>query len=124
VSAWRIKVRIGPRVERLRADTLDQALDELEASTRAAATAEGRRGPIDLRVRRFEPHDQVIVRSELRGPGRWRPAIRAGLDVRGDGEIEAWTGGVQRERVVPQDGETPYQALRRAITAAARAAGS
>jgi hypothetical protein len=119
VSRWRVTVRIGPRVERVRAETLDEALDELEARTRAAATAQGRRGTIDLRIRRFEPEDQVIIRSELRGPGRWRPTVRAGLDVRGDGEIEAWTGSVRRERVTPEEGETPYDAVRRATTAAA-----
>jgi len=108
-------VRVGPRVQRMRSDTLAAALDELEAGTRAAATAEGRRGPIDLRYRRFEPGEQVIARGELRGPGRWRPAVRAGLDVRGDGEVVAWTGGVRREQVTPASDESPYQALRRAL---------
>ena len=113
--AWRVTVRVGPRVQKLRVDSLGDALDELEASTRAAATAEGRRGAIDLRYRRFKPGEQVVARGELRGPGRWRPAVRAGLDVRGDGEVVAWTGGVQREPVTPAADETPYRALRRAL---------
>jgi hypothetical protein len=112
---WKVTVRVGPRVQKLRTDTLAEALDELEAGARAAATAEGRRGAIDLRYRRFEPGEQVIARAELRGPGRWRPAVRAGLDVRGDGEVIAWTGGVRREQVTPAADETPYQALRRAL---------
>jgi hypothetical protein len=116
VSPWRVTVRIGPRVERARAGTLEEALDELEARTRAAATAEGRRGAIDLRIRRFEPEDQVIVRGELRGPGRWFPAVRGGLDVRGDGEVQAWTGGARRSLVAPAADETPYRALRRVLT--------
>jgi hypothetical protein len=115
VSPWRVTVRVGPRVQRMRTDTLGDALDELDGAARAAATAEGRRGPIDLRYRRFEPGEQVIVRGELRGPGRWRPAVRAGLDVRGDGEVIAWTGSVRREQVTPAADETPYQALRRAL---------
>jgi hypothetical protein len=110
-----VVVRVGPKVEKVRAPTLAEALDELESRTRAAATAEGRRGTIDLRYRKFEPGDQVVIRSEVRGPGRWRPAVHAGLDVRGDGEIQAWTGGVQRSLLEPDDGETPYQALRRVL---------
>jgi hypothetical protein len=115
MSAWRVVIRVGPKVEKVRAATLDEALDELESRTRVAATAEGRRGTIDLRYRKFEPADQVIARSELRGPGRWRPTVHAGLDVRGDGEVQAWTGGVSRSLVEPADGETPYQALRRSL---------
>jgi hypothetical protein len=114
MSAWRVTVRTGPKVARLRADTLAEALDALEAETRVAATTT-RRGTIDVRFRRFEPEDQVATRAEVRGPGRWRPAVRAGLDVRGDGSVEAWTGGVRREVVEPVDGETPYDALRRAL---------
>ena len=115
MSPWRVTVRVGPRVQRTQAQTLAAALDELEAGTRAAATAEGRRGAVDLRYRRFEPEEQVVARGELRGPERWRPAVRAGLDVRGDGEVVAWTGGVRREQVTPAADETPYQALRRAL---------
>jgi hypothetical protein len=115
VSPWRVTVRVGPKVERVRTETLEAAIDALESRTRIAATSEGRRGTIDLRYRRFEPGEQVVARSELRGPGRWRPAIRAGLDVRGDGEVQAWTGRVRREPLTPAEGETPYQALRRAL---------
>ncbi|MGH2949760.1 MAG: hypothetical protein ACRDPC_26460 [Solirubrobacteraceae bacterium] len=104
-------VRTGPRVERLRADTLEEALDAVEAGTRAAAVAEGRRGTVDLRYRRFEPGEQVVSRAELRGPGR----LRAGLDLRGDGTVEAWRGRVRRERLDPAGRETPYDALRRAL---------
>ena len=117
MSAWRLTVRTGPRVQRLRADTLEQALELLETEVRAAATTT-HRGAIDVRVRRFEAADQVATRAELRGPGRWRPAVRAGLDVRGDGAVEAWTGRVRREPIEPASDETPYDALRRALQSA------
>ena len=108
---WRVTVRTGPRVERSRAETLEEALDALEAGTRAAAVAEGRRGTVDLRYRRFEPEEQVVTRAELSGPGR----VHGGLDVRGDGTVEAWTGRIRRRRVEPEGRETPYQALRRTL---------
>jgi hypothetical protein len=115
LSRWHVTVRVGPKVEKVRAETLDEALDELESRTRVVATSEGRRGTVDLRYRRFEPGEQVIARAELRGPGRWRPAVRAGLDVRGDGEVQAWTGGVRRSPLEPAADETAYQVLRRAL---------
>ena len=87
--SWRVTVRNGPRVERQDAATLAQALDLLETEARAAANTT-RRGTIDVRVRRFEPGDQVAVRAELRGPG-----VRAGFD----GAVQAWTGRVRRRLV-------------------------
>jgi len=114
MSAWTVTVRTGPSVQRERADTLEHALEVIERETRAAATTT-RLGTIDVRFRRFAPSEQVATRAELRGPGRWRPAVRAGIDVRGDGEVEAWTGRVHREVVAPERGETPYDALRRAL---------
>jgi hypothetical protein len=115
VSAWRVTVRTGPKVQKLRCGSLEEALDALEAETRAAAVSLGRRGAVDVRYRRFEPEEQVIARTELRGPGRWRPAVSAGFDVRGDGSVDAWTGGVRRVAVAPAGRETPYDALRRAV---------
>jgi hypothetical protein len=107
--SWRVTVRRGPKVERLRAETLEEALDALETETRVAANTT-RLGTIDLRVRRFEPADQVAARVELRGPG-----ARAGFDVRGDGSVQAWTGRIRRRLVEPEGDETVYEALRRSV---------
>jgi hypothetical protein len=109
VSRWRVTVRTGPKVEKLQAGSLDEALELLEAETRVAATTT-RRGTIDVRLRTFEPADQVATRAELRGPG-----VRAGLDVRGDASVQAWTGRVRRAPVEPESGEDAYAALRRVV---------
>ena len=109
MSRWRVTVRNGPKIERVAAGTLDEALDAVELHARAAANTE-RRGPVDTRVRRYEPGDQVAVRAELRGPG-----VSAGVDVRGDGSVDAWTGRIRRRAITPAEDESPYEALRRAL---------
>ena len=108
---YRVVVRQGPKVDKHAADTLDAALAVLEERARAAA-AGPRRETVDLRVRRFEPVQQVTARAELRGAG-----VRAGIDVRGDGSAEAWTGRLRRRVVEARAGEDAYAALRRAVRA-------
>jgi hypothetical protein len=107
--AYRVVLRHGPKVEKLDAVTLEAALSLLERRARAVADGPGRR-TVDLRVRRFEPAQQVAARAELRG-GR----VRAGVDVRGDGSAEAWTGRVRRRQIEPEPGEDAYAALRRVV---------
>jgi hypothetical protein len=63
-------------------------------------------------VRRLEPVQIVVARLELSGPGR----LRAGIDVRGDGSSEAFTGRVRRQVVQQRSGESAYEALRRVIS--------
>jgi hypothetical protein len=106
---WRITVRNGPKVEKLRADGLDEALDLLEREGRVLSAAPGRR-TVALRGREFPPQQQVAGRVELAGPG-----VRVGVDVRGDGAAEAWTGRLRRRVIEQQERESPYDALRRVV---------
>jgi hypothetical protein len=111
---FRIVMRNGAKVTRERAATLAEALDLVERYGRGLA-AQPRRSEVDLRFRTFTPADQVAARVEVSGPQRWRPAVRAGIDVRGDGSVEAWSGGTEREAIARESGESPYDALRRAL---------
>jgi hypothetical protein len=106
---WRVTVRDGPRVEKLNAATREQALDLVEREGRVLAGGPGRRS-VELRARTFTPQQQVAGRVELRGP-----QVRAGVDVRGDGSVEAWTGRVRRRVIAQEERESPYDALRRAL---------
>jgi hypothetical protein len=110
--SWRVTVRVGGRVERDTLDSLDAALDALERRAREVAAAADAR-TIDLRARRWAPAEQVAARAELAGPERWRPAVRAGVDVHGDGSVHAWTGAPERRAIEPSPGEDAYAALRR-----------
>ncbi len=109
MAEFRVTVRNGPKVTRHDAGTLSEALDLVEESGRAAQAGPGR-AAVDLRIRRFEPVQQVAARIELRGGGR-----RAGVDVRGDGSAEAWTGRLRRQVVAEEAGEDAYAALRRVL---------
>ena len=111
---WKLTERSGPRVKRSTFDDLTGALDALEARGRELAdSAPGT--AVDLKVRRFEPEQQVIARLEVSGPERFVPSVRAGVDVHGDGSVEAFRGRVGRQMLDPRDGESPYAALRRAL---------
>jgi hypothetical protein len=106
---WRVTVRNGPRVHKHRAADLAEALDLVEREGRALAAGPGR-SSVRMRTREFTPQQQVAGRVELSGPG-----VRAGVDIRGNGDAEAWTGRLGR-RVVEQEGrESPYAALRRVL---------
>jgi hypothetical protein len=106
-----VLVRAAGKVRKERYDDLRAALAAVdgvvaELGERAAARPVG--GAL---LRRLEPVQQVVGRIELTGPGR----LRAGVDVRGDGSSEAFTGRIRREVVEQRRGESSYQALRRVV---------
>jgi hypothetical protein len=88
--------------------TVLDVMERIGAELSDAADAQAVGGGL---IRRIEPVQQVVARLELRGPGR----LRAGVDVRGDGSSEAYTGRVRRRLVGQRAGEDAYGALRRAL---------
>ena len=112
---WKVTVRTGPRVDRERFDTLEQALDAVEAHGRELAKST-HTDAVDVRIKRFDPVQQVAARIELSGPQRLVPKVHAGVDVRGDGSTEAYLGRVTREVIKQRKGESAFSALRRAVT--------
>ena len=111
---YTVTIRVGPKITRLRADSLDEAIGVLEQQLSSLGAA-ARRKPATALTREYGPRAQVAARGELSGPSRLRPAIRAGADVRGDGSVEAYRGRVKRELIEVEQGETAFDALRRAI---------
>jgi hypothetical protein len=107
---FRVTIRRRGRTERSTAADLAAALDAVEARLRELAPAIDRRAERAF-VRDVEPVQQVALRGEVAGPGR----VRGGVDVRGDGSAEAFTGRVVRRLVAQEPGEDAYAALRRAL---------
>jgi len=111
MANWKVTERIRGKVNRDSFGSLDDAIAELEsrAEQRARDADEAPEG--GGLMRRIEPVQQVVARLELAGPRR----VRGGLDVRGDGSSEAWTGRFRRELVDQRAGESAADALRRAL---------
>jgi len=112
--SYTVTVRVGPRVTRRRVPSLADAIDLLEMELRAVGP-DARRETARAFARRIEPIAQVSARGELSGPGRMRPSVRAGADVRGDGSFEAYRGKLQREVIERERGESAFDALRRVL---------
>lgn len=111
--AWRVSIRIGPQVTKHRADTATEAVAILE---RELTGADARRDEQRALVRTYSPQQQVAARGEIRGAGPPWARPQGGVDVRGDGSMEAYTGRVTRRLVEPRDGESPFAALLRALS--------
>ena len=108
---YRVVVREGSDVGHERFEDLDSALDALEARGVELERAADAKPETTFLGRKFEPVQQVLARLELRGP-----RLRAGVDVRGDGSSEAYTGWVRRRLVAQAGDESAYDALRRELT--------
>jgi hypothetical protein len=110
MAAYKLTVRRRGATERTRFGSLDDALAALQARLEELAP-EARRRPERAVAREIEPVQQVALRGEIAGPG-----VRGGVDVRGDGSAEAFTGRWRRELVASKPGESAYNALARALT--------
>jgi hypothetical protein len=106
-----VRVRVRGKVRKRRCSALTEALTVLEHEGRELeAGVDGRSRGGGL-VRRLEPVQIVVARLELSGPR----GLRAGVDVRGDGSSEAFTGRTRRRVLEQRSGESPYDALRREL---------
>ena len=83
----------------------------MESSARDLSDSADAKPVETLIFRNFDPVQQVVARVELSGPRR----LRAGIDVRGDGSVESYTGRLRRQLIRLRAEESPYEALRRTV---------
>jgi hypothetical protein len=108
---YTLTIRSGARVEHRRFDHLGAALDAIEVKGLDLERQADARPAGGILTRRIAPVQQVVARLELARGLR----LRAGIDVRGDGSSEAFTGLVRRRLVDQRAGESAYDALRRSL---------
>jgi hypothetical protein len=111
MAAYKLTVRRRGASKRERFGSLPEALAALRAHIDDLAPGE-RRHPERGLFGEVEPVAQVVLRAEVAGPG-----AHGGIDVRGDGSAEAFTGRWRRVLVSHGPGESAYDALRRALGA-------
>jgi hypothetical protein len=98
-----------------------ESFDDLDSAIAAArrhadlAQRDGRLPGLNA-MRDFEPGDRVSARLEISTGGMLR-GRSAGVDVMGDGSLVAFSGGVTRHPIKVGRRETPFDALRRDLTA-------
>src|SRR5918997_5342606 len=95
---YKLVMRFGPQVEKERFASLEEALDALHQRIPTVSRRETR----SALGRDYEPVRQVAGRLELHGPG-----VHGGVDVRGDGSAEAYTGWVPKRLRQPEPGGPP-----------------
>jgi hypothetical protein len=111
-----VKVREGPKVTKHKFDSVDAAMSCAREQAERLAV-EARRDPAHGIARKYQPVEQVAARVEVSVPASGLcGARRAGIDVRGDGSIEAFSGSLARSVVQPGPGEDVYDALRHALS--------
>ena len=107
-ASYKVTSRIGPKVRKARFGSLDEAIESVERQTASVGRAEAR----NVLGRDYEPVLQVAGRFEIAAPD----GTRGGIDVRGDGSVEAYRGRWRRQVVERRDGESAAQALRRVLS--------
>jgi len=108
---YRLVVRADAKVRKQQHRGLGDALRALEREGRELAAGAHARPEGGTLIRKLEPVQIVIARLEVSGPR----GLRAGIDVRGDGSSEAFTGRLRRRVVEQRGGESAYEALRREL---------
>jgi hypothetical protein len=113
MATWKLTVRNGSDVSHESFEDLGEAVAEMRQRALDIRT-EGPAKPVSA-LRDYSPGDQVRARLQLSGRGLLRKPV-AGVDVRGDGTFMPFRGGVRREELDPTGHETPFDAVREALS--------
>lgn len=113
----KVTVREGPKVSRHRCDSVAEGVAVArEQAHQLSERAHAR--PVHVLARKLKPVEQVVGRIEVSvSEGRIGRPRKAGVDVRGDGSLEAYSGGITRRVLEAPPGESVFEALARVLFA-------
>jgi hypothetical protein len=106
-------VRHGSKVNHETFDDLDAALAAMKRQTQLIRQD----GPLKQvsALRDYEPGQLVHARLELSTGGPFR-GREAGMDLMGDGALVPYVGVIRKRRLEPEGGQSPFDAVRVALT--------
>jgi hypothetical protein len=110
---WRLVIRHGSEVKHERFDDLDDAVTAMKRQTQLIRK-EGPLGEISA-IRDYEPAQRVHARLGISAGGLLRRR-QAGMDLMGDGTLVPYVGVVRKRRLDPEGDQSPFDAVRAALT--------
>jgi hypothetical protein len=106
-----LTIRHGSDVRHAQFEELDEALAEMRAEAHAIQ-AEGPL-PAASMLKDYQARDQVHARLQLSARGFG--GATAGVDVRGDGSLVAFSGALRRRELEPEGKDTPFDVVRETL---------
>lgn len=110
---YKLTVRRGPKVARLKFEDLNEAIAAMERGAKDIRSG----GPLEAKkvFREYGPDVRVAGRVEISTGGFLRRGREAGIDVMGDGTFVAYEGGMRRSELDPGHAG-PFEAVREALS--------
>lgn len=110
MAKFHVTARTGSEAQRLTVDSIEEALDTLEAWVKMTVK-DGPLGSISA-IREYGPDQRVKSRIQIAQGKIWRGKV-AGIDVMGDLRCVPYRGSVNRVTLTPQGDENPFEVVRR-----------
>ncbi|MFT4048307.1 MAG: hypothetical protein QM648_00535 [Solirubrobacterales bacterium] len=110
-----LKVRVTGKVAKFPCGSEDELFAKLEDELAGQIEDTKGLGPVGSPLKNYEAIEIVHSRLEVVLTESLFKKRRGGIDVRRNGDSEAWLGGSSKQLIEPRPGETLTAALRREI---------
>lgn len=114
-----LKVRVTGKVAKFPCASEDELFTRLDEELAGQIEDTRGLGPVGGPIRDYEAIEIVHTRLEVSISDGMFKRRRGGIDVRRNGDCEAWLGGSRKQLIEPRPGEGLSAALRREIDSAA-----